>query len=88
MKEYEIWIEGYAATGEHSPASFIGKSKGDNFEDACKNFEYPENIMSFLGDEIIIHKGDKLKLDTHYPYPSIWACILYDNETDARKSFG
>jgi len=88
MKEYEIWIEGYAATGESSGASYIGKATGNNFEEACKNFRYPDNIYSYLGDKIIINQGEPLKLDENRKYPSIWACRLYDNESDARKSFG
>jgi hypothetical protein len=87
-KEYEIWIEGYAATGESSTASYIGKAMGDTFEDACNNFEYPEDEFN-MG--IKVHsKGEKLPLDEkgHGGKPSIWACRLFDNEADARKSFG
>ena len=87
MKEYEIWMEGYSATGEHSPAHLIGKAIGETFEAACKNFEEPEDGFRIDGVKYK-SKGDKLKLDEHYPYPSIWACRLYDNEIDARKSFG
>lgn len=29
MKEYEIWSEGYEATGEHGGAHFHGKSFGE-----------------------------------------------------------
>lgn len=73
-KEYEIWIEGYSVTGNSSEASFIGKSTGKTFEDACKNYRDNE--------------GKPLKLDKEYSRPSIWACRLFDNEIDARKSFG
>ena len=97
MKEYEIWSEGYAATGERGTAHYYGKAMGETFEEACKNFRYPEDIWapSFtpgpnLGRKIVVQKGETLKLDEggHYPYPSIWACRLFDNEADARKSFG
>lgn len=91
-KEFDIWIEGYAATGESSGASYIGKSKGIDFEDACRNFRYPEDIVivSEFTDTIIRKKGMKLNLDKEYygGRPSIWACRLFDNEADARKSFG
>lgn len=86
MKEYEIWIEGYVATGESSRASFIGKAMGETFEEACRNFREPED--QFIWGIQVKKKGGALKLDSHYPYPSSWACRLYDNETDARRSFG
>jgi len=41
MKEYEIWVEGYAATGERGTASMIGKSFGDSFDTAV--IEYMGN---------------------------------------------
>jgi len=87
-KEYEIWIEGFIATGQSQRASFIGKAKGNNFKEACKSFRYPENIIREYDGELIVKKGTKLKLDKHYKHPSIWACRLFDNEKDARKSFG
>ena len=80
MKEFEIWIEGFAATGESATANLLGTAKGETFNEACENFRY-EN-------------GNPLGLDkdkdgsNRYDYPSIWACQLYDNEIDARKSFG
>lgn len=88
MKEFEIWIEGYRATGEEAQASFIGKAAGETFEEACKNFEYPEDQFN-MGIKFI-SKGQKLTLDEkgHGGRPSIWACRLFDNEADARKSFG
>jgi len=92
-KEFEIWMEGYAATGEHSPANLIGKSKGKTFEEACDNFRYSEDILGW-NKEVIVKKGSPLGLDKNpdgtnrYNRPSIWACRLWDNEADARKSFG
>lgn len=80
MKEFEIWSEGYAATGERGTAYFHGKAKGETFEEACKNFRDSD--------------GEPLGLDLNedgslrYDRPSIWACRLFDNEADARKSFG
>lgn len=94
MKEFEIWIEGYSITGNSSNASFIGKAMGETFEEACRNFEEPEDVpnpYAYMGDDLPKfdkRKGDKLKLDENRNYPSIWACRLYDNEVDARRSFG
>ena len=36
MKEWEIWSEGYSATGEHSGAHFHGKFPGETFDDAVE----------------------------------------------------
>lgn len=74
MKKFKIWMEGYAATGESGSAHYIGSAEGETFEEACKNYRDKE--------------GKPLGLDKHYHYPSIWACRLFDNEQDARKSFG
>lgn len=79
MKEFEIWIEGFSATGESSPATFHGKESGNTFEEAC-----------------IKKVGRMLDKDENQPdgYRRLegrlcaWACRCFDNETDARKSFG
>lgn len=112
MPEFEIWCEGYRATGEHATANLIGKAIGATFDEACENFTYPEDVLDFEGKRIIIHKGDHLALDKEadgsyrrgsyrgYIEPgtdrsklmkgnySMWACQLFDNEADARKSYG
>jgi hypothetical protein len=72
-REFEIWMEGYQATGESGGAQLVGKSTGWTFYDAVKN----------LADRS--HKG---KFDWYGGRWSIWACRLFDNEADARKSFG
>lgn len=98
MKEWEIWCEGYAATGEYSSAYFYGTAMGETFDEACENFVYA--------------KGDHLNLDKNsdgtfrrgsyrgYIEPgvgraekmignySIWACQLFPTEAEARRSFG
>lgn len=99
MKEFEIWIEGYSVTGNSSPASCIGKAMGEDFNDACRNFRYREDMKNPYGDNYFHRKGDPLNLDKSDTEPdglrksrvgtySIWACALFDNESDARKSFG
>lgn len=94
VKTWEIWSEGYAATGEQQPAHFYGTAEGETFEEACENFRQPEDLVRSWDGFIMVHKGDPLNLDRNenggfrYGYPSIWACRLYDNETDARKRYG
>jgi len=75
LKEFEIWIGRYTATGEDDPPHFVGKSMGKTFEEALKNYRYPEDIPnpnwkysdngrhSHYGPEFFVRKGDKLHLD-------------------------
>ena len=73
METFDIWMEGYAITGNHSNASFVGRFKGIDFLDACKN--------SMKEDE----EADKYYNEKNNTY---WGCKLFNNESDARKSFG
>ena len=34
MKDFEVWTEGYAVTGNSSPAILHGTFKGETFKDA------------------------------------------------------
>lgn len=93
MKEYEIWMEGYAATGEHGTASKIGEFLAEDFDDAVLQYnehlktetEYkptfaePYTRRDFISQEAFLRRRSNWK---------IWGCALFDNEADARKSFG
>lgn len=68
--EYEVWMEGYSATGDHSNARLLGKVIGANFGDAIQKLEQATLIESRDGKWYI------------------WGCRLFDNEIDARKTFG
>lgn len=37
-KEFDIWVEGYRATGESQTAQYFGKQKGFSLADARKSF--------------------------------------------------
>lgn len=105
MKEYEIWMEGYAATGEsgaahcctvkdadyiHGNMGTPYKIKADSFIEACEIYERETN------DKLDRNSDGKLRLsgsevftqDGMIHVPMIWACRLFDNEGEARKSFG
>lgn len=73
IKQYQIWTEGYAATGESSRAIYHGISKGETFKQAVENYIKENNWDEKL------YNSDKL---------TYWGCKFYDNENDARKSFG
>lgn len=73
-RTYEVWSEGYAATGESAPARFHGKFKGVTFKDAVESYINtlsPDSRKSFNGERL-----------------TYWGCRFFDNEQDARKSFG
>ena len=81
LKSFDVWMEGWEATGCERgpvPARFLGTYEAENFVNAC-------HIAAMkLAD------GD---LPTFYKYYSIndntwWACRFFDNEKDARESFG
>lgn len=72
MRRFSIWSEGYRATGENGTAVCRGSAEGETFKDAC--------IAFFRG------RGDASYFDPeHLTY---WCCRLFDNEADARRSFG
>ena len=72
MHTFDIWSEGYSCTGQHDGAAFHGRSRGTHFKDACINF-FEDYPDSHLYDQ---------ESNTY------WGCSLFDNEGDARKSFG
>lgn len=97
---FHIWMEGYAATGEHGPAQNISKElfpdgiKANSFDEAVEKYmkAHPKHGIEDRGiqqePEI---KNPLYKEMTNYrkrPRFAIWACGLFDNEIDARKSFG
>lgn len=80
---YEIWIEGYLCTGmEGIPAKarFLGMCPGEDFYDACCNYN------TFMTDPD--DKEPYVNLHPERRTASIWGCRLYDNEKDARQAFG
>jgi hypothetical protein len=71
--KYDVWIEGYAVTGQQDTAQLLGSSDKHNFEEAC------EEVLKTAGWDMSYWNPERC---TH------WGCRLFDNETDARKSFG
>lgn len=72
-KEFEIWSEGFAVTGQIAGAHYHGSCRGEDFEDACKNFAKENEEFAHYFNE---------------NYMSHWGCKLFDNEAEARKHFG
>lgn len=75
--EYFIWAEGYAATGEHGDATLMNSE--------------PIYAHSF-NEAVLILKGRDSDPNLFRQHSdgswTFWACHLFDNEYDARKSFG
>jgi hypothetical protein len=74
MPEFEIWIEGHQAQGSHGKAKMIARVEADNFVSACNEFALTPKAKDY-------GNFDREQL-------TFWGCKLFDNEKDARKSFG
>lgn len=87
MKRFDIWMEGYAATGQSSGAQRVGYGQGKNFDEAVK--DYMANTPKHGIEE---NSRKRYRSDEHYKKRdsnwNIWACDLYDNHADAAKAFG
>ena len=72
MNKYSVWLEGYSATGESSPAVFWGNYEAENFPMACEKATEEGADPSQYNQE----------------RNTYWGCHFYDNETEARKTIG
>lgn len=71
-KTFDIWSEGYAATGESSGATYHGSFPGSSFKEAVCNW------MKTIDSANLV---DLKRM-------AYWGCKLYSDESLARKSFG
>lgn len=72
MKKFNLWMEGYRATCEECDATYLGEYEAESFEDACNAYAQDKGVT----------------LDTYAGRISNWGCRIFDNEADARKSYG
>lgn len=73
MKTWEIWSEGYRATGESSKAFKLGEGIGETFHEACIDLANRSKYFNtFFNEEQLTH----------------WACRLYATEWQAREVYG
>lgn len=75
MSKYEVWSEGYVALGNSANAKFHGEFDGESFRDAC--IAWSQTLDEKSRRECFYE--DELRF---------WNCKLFDNEVDARKSYG
>lgn len=72
-KTFEIWSEGWRANGGSGTATFHGTSTGYTFKEACDNLALRrKDFAQFYDPERMTY----------------WGCKLFDNERDARATFG
>lgn len=73
-----LWVEGYAATGEHGTAQFLG---------SYPTLSYKEAVLKWHKDNWTESRYGSFSLNHNGRY-ALWGCEIFDNETDARKAFG
>lgn len=91
MQEWEIWMEGYAATGESDTARLVAKIRARSFKEACDIHFFADYLEQIKKSQIENPTKKLTYMDTIFYDRDMlryWACRLFDNETDARKSFG
>lgn len=75
MQKYNIWMQGYLCSGmEGIPekATYEGEFEANSFREACDMWSKTLKEPYYYNSE----------------YLTYWGCKLFDNEIDARKSFG
>ena len=82
---YTVWVEGYVATGESGRANCLGTIEAENFVEAARELNRQNFLPAYKGDP---HTADDYFSVGKDGIPRIWGCRCFDNEADARKSFG
>lgn len=91
--KFDVWSEGYAATGEHSPAMCHRRGvEASNFQAACDQvFSESLGLIQDIADDgrRTFTSGGR-QFDPCYDRENLtyWGCKLFTNETEARMSFG
>lgn len=76
MKTFNVWTEGWAANEGRFGATFMGSVEAENLVDACKKLRQKGGPASA--------RYWRIEEKAAYYY----GCKAFDNERDARKSFG
>ncbi len=71
--QYDIWAEGYICTGQTSRATLLANVEADSFKEAV--LRYKNNYAS---------QAELVNVEAL----TYWGCRLFDNEAEARESFG
>jgi hypothetical protein len=70
--EWEVWMEGFAATGESAGAQYYGTYPGSSFKEA---------VLKAVKEHGLQGSFDESRL-------SYWGCRFFSSEAEARASFG
>jgi hypothetical protein len=74
MKTFEVWAEGYSATGDRGYHRLMGTAEAETFKEAC---------------DAVFAEADKEVREFYDPKRlSYWACRLFDNASEAAEAFG
>jgi hypothetical protein len=73
MTTYQIWCEGYAATGGSSGAIKLGVAEGSSLKEACTQLAKQDSDFARYFDA-----GNL----------SYWGCKIFDNASDAQQRYG
>lgn len=88
LKEYEVWCEGYAATGESGSATLLGKAYARNFTQACHIVMCTNFLLN--AQEVNDPNGKKYTDIGRWDYDpsklSYWGCKLFWSKELAQKS--
>lgn len=76
--DFQVWAEGYSATGDSSGARLLGTVRAESFHGA---------VMALV---LSAPEGERhhFRHNTLTSEWTFWGCRFFDNEADARKSFG
>ena len=89
LKPYDIWMEGYAITGNSSGAQKINEAPilAYSFDHAVQSYmaATPKHGIKRITPQRYADPTGYIDRPTNW---EIWGCALYDNEAQARKSFG
>lgn len=87
MKKIEIWMEGFIATGQSQGAHKIWEGEAIDFDSAVTQYMIEEPTVKVEINTRNRYISDEAYHNRRSNY-NIWACNLFDNATEARKSFG
>lgn len=90
--KFDVWSEGYAATGEHGTAMChrLGVEAG-NFQDACDQvFRQSNPLVRDASEGQPTWARQPASFDSNYDRDRLtyWGCLLFPDENEARKSYG
>lgn len=90
LKEYEVWMEGFAATGESGGAQLMGKAFARNFAQAC-HIVMSSSLLKWV-QEVNAPSYKQYEPAGRWDYNpdrlSYWSCKLYWSQELASKTFG